>query len=106
MTVPRSVPLSTLNQFAASSALNGSFVPFTTSPDSLLWSSQKTMHTVKTSFATTERYEDVAIEAAAVLAPRGPLGVVTMGTFPLSLIAFGWISRQQSDDPIAARRAG
>jgi hypothetical protein len=63
------------------------------------------MRTVKTSFATTERYEGVAFEAAAVLASPGLLGVVTMGTFPLSLIAFGWIRRQKSDDPLAARRA-
>ena len=63
------------------------------------------MHTVKTSFVTTERCEGVAFGAAAVLAPPGPLGVVTMGTFPLSLIAFGRISQQQSDDLIAARRA-
>ena len=64
----------------------------------------KSMHTVETSFNSTERYEGVACEAAAVLASPGPLGVVTMGTFPLSLIAFGWIRRQKSDDPVAGRR--
>ncbi len=46
----------------------------------------KFMHTVKTSFATIERNEGMAIEAAAVLASPEPLSVVTMGTFPLSLI--------------------
>ena len=60
------------------------------------------MHTVKTSFNTTERYEGVAFEAAAVLASPGPLGVVTMGTLPWSLIAFGWTSRRNLDDSIAA----
>jgi hypothetical protein len=47
------------------------------------------MHTVETSFNTTGRYEAIAFKAAAVLASAGALGVVTMGTFPLSLIAFG-----------------
>jgi hypothetical protein len=61
----------------------------------------KLMHTVKTSFATIERNEGMAIEAAAVLA--SPLSVVTMGTFPLSLIAFGWVRRQKSDNSESGR---
>jgi hypothetical protein len=63
------------------------------------------MHTVKTSFGTIEGNEGVALEAAAVLASPGPLSVVTMGTFPLSLIAFGWIRRQKSDDSLTSGRA-
>jgi hypothetical protein len=63
------------------------------------------MNTVKTSFANTERHKGAAFEAAAVLASPGPSGVITMGTFPLSLIAFGWIRRQKSGDPIATGRA-
>jgi len=63
------------------------------------------MDKLKTSFGTTERDEGVAFQAAAVLASPGPLGVVTMGTFPLSLIAFGWSNRRNFDDSLASRGA-
>jgi hypothetical protein len=84
-------------------AWSGSFVPFTMSPDALLWSLRNSMHAIKTSFGPTERNEGVAFEAAAVLASPGPLGVVTMGTFPLSLIAFGWTTRHNLDNALASR---
>jgi hypothetical protein len=64
------------------------------------------MHTVRISFGTSERIEGVALEAVAVLTSPAPLIVVARGTFPLSLIAFGWIRRQKSDDSLASRRAG
>ena len=63
----------------------------------------KFMHTVKTSFSTTERPGGVAFETTSFLASPGPLGVVTMGTFPLSLIAFGWTRRQSFDHALASR---
>ena len=66
---------------------------------------EKSMEALRTSFETTERHEGVAFEAAAVLASPGPLGVITMGTLPLSLIAFGWIRRQKSDGSLALRPA-
>jgi hypothetical protein len=61
----------------------------------------KSMNKLKTSFTTTDRNEGIALEAAAVLASPGPLGFITMGTLPLSVIAFGWIRRQKLDDPNA-----
>ena len=61
------------------------------------------MHTVKTSFSTTKRLESVVFEKASVLTSPGPLGFITMGTFPLSLIAFGWIRRQNLDHALASR---
>jgi len=63
------------------------------------------MDNLKTSFGITERDEGVAFQAAAVLASPGPLGVVTMGTFPLSLIPFGWSNRRTLDDSLASRGA-
>ena len=61
------------------------------------------MDTVKTGFATTEQGEDIEFEAAAVLAALGPLGVINMGTLPLSLIALGWIRRQNLDYSLASQ---
>jgi hypothetical protein len=63
----------------------------------------KTMNTRKTSFATTERHEGAAFKAAAALASPGPLGVITMGTFPPSLIALGWSRRLNLDHSLDSR---
>ena len=65
----------------------------------------KSMQTVNTSFDITKKHEGVAFEAIAALATPGPWGVITMGTFPLSLIAFGWIRRQKSEGYLALRPA-
>jgi hypothetical protein len=43
------------------------------------------------------------IETAAILASASPLGMVTMATFPLSLIALGRIWRKQFDDTLTLR---
>jgi hypothetical protein len=55
------------------------------------------MHKINTSGG----YEGTEFETAAVLASLGPLGVVTMGTLPLSLIAFGWLRRRTIEDSLA-----
>jgi hypothetical protein len=59
------------------------------------------MHKINTSGAPSEGYEGTEFETAAVLASLGPLGVVTMGTLPLSLIAFGWLRRRTMEDSLA-----
>lgn len=43
------------------------------------------------------------IETAAILASAAPLGIVSMTTFPLSLIALGQIRRKQFDDTLTLR---
>ncbi len=43
------------------------------------------------------------IEKAAILASAAPLGIVSMTTFPLSLIALGQIRRKQFDDTLTLR---
>ena len=42
-------------------------------------------------------------ETAAILASAGPLGITTMGAFPLSLIALGQITRRHFDDTLTVR---
>jgi hypothetical protein len=60
------------------------------------------METVKTCIGNIESCEGIEFEAAAALASPGPLGVVTMGTLPLSLIAIGWTSRRNLDDVLTS----
>jgi hypothetical protein len=45
---------------------------------------------------------DDEMERAAIFAPANPLGIITMGTFPLSLIALGHVSRRNFD-PLTLR---
>ena len=47
--------------------------------------------------------EDIACERAAMFASVSPLGIVAMGTFPLSLVAWGQISRRRFDDSLTPR---
>ena len=61
------------------------------------------MHTVQIDLGISEMNDSAAFEAAAVFASAGPWGVVTMGTFPSSLVAFGWMRRQNSDNTRASR---
>ena len=63
---------------------------------------QQTMDKVKTSIGPTERCEGVEFEAVAVLSSPGPLGVISMGTLPLSLIAIGWTRRRNLDDALTS----
>jgi hypothetical protein len=46
---------------------------------------------------------DEGFETAAILASPSPLGITSMGTFPLSLIALGQIRRRDFDDSITPR---
>jgi hypothetical protein len=46
---------------------------------------------------------DKGIETAAILASASPLGIIPMGTFPLSLIALGQIRRRHFDDTLTLR---
>ncbi|HEY5706462.1 MAG TPA: hypothetical protein VIS96_12900 [Terrimicrobiaceae bacterium] len=65
---------------------------------------RKTLTTTSASVCTPgERRESIGFEAAAVLASASPLGIITMGTFPLSLIALGRIRRQHFDDTFGLR---
>jgi len=45
----------------------------------------------------------IGSETAAILASPSPLGITTMGTFPLSLIALGKIRRRHFDDTLTLR---
>jgi hypothetical protein len=45
-----------------------------------------------------EADKEIRFEAAAILASASPLSVDTMGTFPLSTIALGYISRRHFAD--------
>ena len=56
--------------------------------------------------AIPERDESLGFAVAAVLASSGLLGVVSMGTFPLSLIALGWIRRRNFDDTVTRQPKG
>ena len=58
------------------------------------------MEKVKVNAGVTEGYEGIELEAAAVLASPGPLGIVNMGTLPSSLVAFGR-TRRKSQDSLA-----
>ena len=46
---------------------------------------------------------DEDIETAAILASASPLGIIPMGTFPLSLIALGKIRRRHFDVTLTLR---
>lgn len=41
--------------------------------------------------------EEIGFEIAGILASAGPLSIITMGTFPLSIIALGHIMRRHFD---------
>ena len=47
--------------------------------------------------------EGIEFETAAILASAAMLGIVSMTTFPLSLIALGQIRRKQFDDTLTLR---
>jgi hypothetical protein len=53
----------------------------------------------KSSKACTLVEGDEGFETAAILASSSPLGITSMGTFPLSLIALGQIRRRDFDEP-------
>ena len=55
----------------------------------------------KAGIALIEREE--GFETAAILASPSPLVIAAMGTFPLSLIAFGHIRRRHLDDSLTPR---
>jgi hypothetical protein len=63
------------------------------------------MEEVETIGVPAKQAEGSKFEAAAVLASPGPLGLGTMGTLPLSLIAFGWIERRNLDDSLSSQAA-
>lgn len=47
--------------------------------------------------------KDIGCERAAMFASVSPLGIVAMGAFPLSLIAWGRISRRRFDYSLTLR---
>ena len=53
--------------------------------------------------ALIEGDEGIVSETAAILASASPLGITTMGAFPLSLIALGQIRRRHFDDTLTLR---
>jgi hypothetical protein len=53
--------------------------------------------------ALIEGDEGIGSETAAILASASPLGITTMGAFPLSLIALGQITRRHFDDTLTLR---
>ena len=53
--------------------------------------------------ALIEGDEGAGSETVAILASAGPLGITTMGAFPLSLIALGQITRRHFDDTLTVR---
>jgi hypothetical protein len=59
-----------------------------------------TMTSSSRKVARREGDEGVEFETAAVLASASPSGMMTMGTFPLSLIALGQIRRRHFDDTL------
>jgi hypothetical protein len=53
--------------------------------------------------ALTEGDEGIGFETPAILASPSPLGIIAMGTFPLSLIALGQSRRRHFDDTLTLR---
>ena len=53
--------------------------------------------------AFIEGDQSIKVETAAVVAPIGPQGMFSMGTFPSSLIALGWIRRRDFCDALDTR---
>jgi hypothetical protein len=47
--------------------------------------------------------EGIGFETAAIHASASPLGINTMGAFPLSVIALGQIRRRQFDETLTLR---
>jgi hypothetical protein len=65
---------------------------------------QDLRNTMKESAKTSSSgSEGVEFETAAILASASPLGINTMGAFPLSLIALGQIRRRQFDETLTLR---
>ena len=48
-------------------------------------------------------FSTLSAREPAILASAAPLGIVSMTTFPLSLIALGQIRRKQFDDTLTLR---
>ena len=53
--------------------------------------------------AFIEGGQGIGFETAAIAASASPLGIISMGTFPSSLIASGRITRRDFDDAFTLR---
>jgi hypothetical protein len=76
----------------------GSFVPFTIPAGaSTFGRNEMSMQSIKYCARIHEGHASIEFKAAALLASPGSLGLDTMNALPLSVIAFGWIKRQNLD---------